>query len=185
MRHNWKIRNHLQPFYFSKSFYNSIKITIFKTLRRLNTTWNFACSITRDRALRTLFVHTEFTKKRVFEQLTLAVACSAGRCPASREVWVSECAVTWKRVKVEHYCNPATTIHAVSHVTFPAFDFSIVSYMRLLFQLQGQYCFSLTTNNKLSVHLYGTKLWAWSTLTLLHVPCPIENEFDPKTKYGK
>ena len=25
-----------------------------------------------------------------------------------------------------------------------AFDFSIVSYMRLLFQLQGQYCFSLT-----------------------------------------
>ena len=31
------------------------------------------------RALRTLFVYTEFTKKKVFEQLTLAVACSASR----------------------------------------------------------------------------------------------------------
>ena len=28
-------------------FYNGIKIAIFKTLRRLDTTWNFACSITR------------------------------------------------------------------------------------------------------------------------------------------
>ena len=28
-------------------FYASIKITIFKTLRSLDTTWNFACSITR------------------------------------------------------------------------------------------------------------------------------------------
>ena len=28
-------------------------------------------------ALRTLFVYTEFAKKKVFEQLTLAVACSA------------------------------------------------------------------------------------------------------------
>ena len=28
-------------------WYTSIKIYIFKTLRRLNTTWNFACSITR------------------------------------------------------------------------------------------------------------------------------------------
>ena len=28
-------------------FYASIKIAIFKTLRRLDTTWNFACSITR------------------------------------------------------------------------------------------------------------------------------------------
>ena len=46
---------------------------------------------------------------------------------------------------VESYCLPATTIHAITHVTFPAFDFSIASYMRLLFQLQGHYCFSLTT----------------------------------------
>ena len=37
-------------------------------------------------------------------------------------------------------------------VTFPAFDFSIIYYMRLLFQLQGQHCFLLTTNNVLSVH---------------------------------
>ena len=33
-----------------------------------------------------------------------------------------------------------TVNHAISHVTFLAFDFSIVSYMRFLFQLQGQYC---------------------------------------------
>ena len=43
------------------------------------------------------------------------------------------------------YCLPVTTIHAVAHVTFPAFDFRIVSYMRLLFEHQGRYCFSLTT----------------------------------------
>ena len=47
-------------------------------------------------------VYTEFTKKKVFEQLTLAVACSARRCPASREVMISEFDITWRRVKVEN-----------------------------------------------------------------------------------
>ena len=42
---------------------------------------------------------------------------------------------------VDRYCLLAKTIHAISHMTVPAFDFSIVSYMRLLFQLQGQYFF--------------------------------------------
>ena len=45
-------------------------------------------------------VYTEFTKKKVFEQLMLAVACSARRRPAS-EVSTSECDVTWRTVKVE------------------------------------------------------------------------------------
>ena len=36
-------------------------------------------------------------------------------------------------------CLPTTAIHAISHVTFPALYFNIVSYMRLLFQLKGQY----------------------------------------------
>ena len=40
------------------------------------------------------FVYTEFTKKKVFEQLTLAVACSAIRHPASQEVLISEYYVT-------------------------------------------------------------------------------------------
>ena len=53
------------------------------------------------RALRTLFVYTEFTKKRVFELLTLAVACSTSRRPASWEVSISECDVTWRTVKVD------------------------------------------------------------------------------------
>ena len=46
-------------------FRGSIKISIFKTLRRLDTTWNFAHQglYTWARALRTLFVYTEFTKK--------------------------------------------------------------------------------------------------------------------------
>ena len=59
------------------------------------------------------------------------------------------------------YSLPAKTIHAISHVTFPAFDFSIVSYMRLLFQLQGQYCFIVfcqQQNTELSMDLYGTKV---------------------------
>ena len=50
----------------------SIKIAIFKILRRLNTTWNTAHSLyTWTRALRTLIVYAESTKKTVFELLTL------------------------------------------------------------------------------------------------------------------
>ena len=86
------------------------------------------------RALRTLFVYTEFTKKKVFEQLMLAVACSARRRPASGEESISEWDVTWRTVKVELL-------------------FSIVSYMRLLFQLQGQYCFSLMTKQQI-IHAF-------------------------------
>ena len=76
-------------------------------------------------------------KKNDFEQLTLAVACSASFCPASGEVSISECDITWTRVKVDRFCLPTITVHAISHVTFLAFCFSIVAYMRLLFQLQG------------------------------------------------
>ena len=52
------------------AWYASIKIAIFRTLRRT-------------RALRTLFVYTEFMKKKVFELLTLAAAS-----PARRRSWV-------------------------------------------------------------------------------------------------
>ena len=90
---------------------------MFLRLRRLNTTWNFARSITRvsTRALRTLFVYAEFTKKKVFELLTLAVGCSASCRPASREISTSECDVTLRRVKVERYCLPATKQRDISH----------------------------------------------------------------------
>ena len=64
------------------------------------------------------------------------------------------------RVKVD-CCLPATTIHAISHITFPAFDFTIVSYMRLLFQLQGQYCFLLTTKQWIIyAFIWNYALWA-------------------------
>ena len=43
-------------------------------------------------------------KKKVFEQLKLAVACSARRRPASGEVLISECDATWRTVKVDSYC---------------------------------------------------------------------------------
>ena len=41
------------------------------------------------------------TKKKVFEQLMLAVACSTRRRPASGEESISERDVTWRTVKVE------------------------------------------------------------------------------------
>ena len=81
-------------------FSDSIKISIVKTLRRLDTTWNFARSIIRVSTHE--YEHwehglpTQFTKKKVFEQLTLAVACSASRHPASWEV----CDLTWRRDKL-------------------------------------------------------------------------------------
>ena len=52
-------------------FYDSIKIAIFKTLRRL-------------------FVYTYFTKKNIFELLMLAVTCSASHRPASWEALISK-----------------------------------------------------------------------------------------------
>ena len=52
-----------------------------------------------------MFVYTEFTKKKVFEQLTLAVACSASCRPASGEVSISKCDATWRKVEVMSYQN--------------------------------------------------------------------------------
>ena len=75
-----------------------------------------------------MFVYTEFAERKVFKQLTLALACFARSHHGSQEVSISECNVTWTRVMVERYCLPATAIHAISNVTFPAFDFSIASY---------------------------------------------------------
>ena len=48
-----------------------------------------------------------------------------------------------------NYCLPATTIRAISHMNFPSFDFSIVPYMSLLFQLQGQHGFLPTTRQQI------------------------------------
>ena len=62
----------------------------------------------------------------------LAVACSALSRHGSREVSISECDITWRTVKVELLSSRKD------------YYFSIVSCMSLLFQLQGQYCFSLT-----------------------------------------
>ena len=107
----------------------------------------------------------------LFEQLTLAVACSASWRLGSREVSISESNVTFRKVKVDRYCLPATTIHAISHMTFPAFYFSIVSYMRLLFQLQGQYCFSLKTK----LPIIRAFIWkeALGAVHLNSLPCSV------------
>ena len=66
-------------------------------------------------------MYTEFTKNNIFEQLTLAVACSAST--ASGEVSISECNITLRRVKVERYSLPVTTIQTISDVNFSAFSF--------------------------------------------------------------
>ena len=73
--------------------------------------------------------------------------------PLSCQLRMSGCNVTGRRVKVERYSLPATTIHMRSYMTFPAFDFSIVSYTRLLFQLQDQYCFLLMKKQQI-IHTF-------------------------------
>ena len=70
------------------------------------------------RALRTLFEYTEFTKKKDFEQLTVAVSAGILTVKNSRSPNVNE----------------------------P--NFSTASYM-ILFQIQGQYWFSLTTKQQI------------------------------------
>ena len=92
-------------------FYDSIKISIFKTQRRLDTTWNFARSITRvstheHKHWEHCLCTQSLLKNKVLEQLKLAVACSARRRPASGEVLISECDATWRTVKVDSYCLP-------------------------------------------------------------------------------
>ena len=44
---------------------------------------------------------TEFTKKRVLGQLTLAVTSPAGRCHGRQKVSISECDLTGRRVMVD------------------------------------------------------------------------------------
>ena len=69
--------------------------------------------------------------------------------------------------KVERFCLPAITIHARSHMTFQACHFSIVSYMRLLFQLQGHHCFFLSTKQ------WIIRAFIWnSALEAFHLNCP-------------
>ena len=96
-------------------------------------------------------MYTEFTKMTLFEQLSSAVACSASH--GSREVSISECDVTCRRVKVDRYGLPATTIHAISHVTFPAFYFSIV--YEALFSTSGSilYFTDDKTTNYLCIYM--------------------------------
>ena len=89
--------------------YANIKITIFKTLRRLDKTWNFACSITRvSTHLHEHWEHWLCTqiklKRKFFKQLTLAVAWPTPNCHGSREVSISECNVNFRRVNVNCNC---------------------------------------------------------------------------------
>ena len=62
------------------------------------------------------------------------LACSAPHCHGSREVSISECNVLLRRVEVHRYCVLATTIHTISHVTFLAFYYSIISILYTLVQ---------------------------------------------------
>ena len=65
------------------------------------------------RALRTFFVYTEFTKKNVFEKLTVAVA-SPVRCRHGRQkVSIPECDLTGRRVTV--VCS--SSLHAIANVS--------------------------------------------------------------------
>ena len=62
------------------------------------------------------------TKKKVFERLTSAVACSARRRPASREVSLFKCDVTWRTVKVELLSSNNNYPREISR-DFPGFLF--------------------------------------------------------------
>ena len=77
-------------------FSDSIKIAIFKTLRRLDTTWNFACSITRvSTHEHEHWEHCLWTqsllKWRFFEQLTLVAVSPARRRHGRQKVSIPEC----------------------------------------------------------------------------------------------
>ena len=82
------------------------------------------------------FVHSNihsFDSNNTFATET-TLACSAPHCHGSREVSISECNVLLRRVEVHRYCVLATTIHTISHVTFLAFYYSIISILYTLVQ---------------------------------------------------
>ena len=79
--------------------YASIKITIFKTLRRLDTTWNFARSITRvstheHEHWEHCFCTQSLLKKKGFWTTHVSSSCFAPGRHGSKEVSISECNVT-------------------------------------------------------------------------------------------
>ena len=111
----------------------SIKIAIFKTLRRLDTTWNFACSITWTRALGTLFVYTEFTKKKDFEQHTLAAVSSACRCHGRHKVSIPSATFEPQSHKVfAQICIWSEIVHGIWGSTLFVSHDGSSSEMRLL-----------------------------------------------------
>ena len=113
----WECMGHL---------YSITKITIFKTLRRLDTTWNFAHNITRvstheHEHWEPFFVYTEFTKKKVFEQLTLAAASPSSRRHGSsgvlgdRHAWAEFMWFSWAMCR-----DPGVTMRKVSGCVEPS-----------------------------------------------------------------
>ena len=84
-----------------KQIFNGVQghsYAIIKTLRRLDTTWNFALHM--NMSIENI-VHTEFTKKRVFGWPTLAVESPARRRPGRQKVSIPECDLTGRRVTVD------------------------------------------------------------------------------------
>ena len=92
-------------------------------------------------------MYTEFAKKKVFLTTNLSSSFSLPVIMAAKKYRSQNATLrlTLRRVKLDHYCLLATSIDGISHVTFPAFHFSIVSYMRRLYQIHGKYCFSIAT----------------------------------------
>ena len=118
-------------------FYGSIKISVFKTLRRLNTTWIFACSITR------VSTHehehwehclcTQFTNKKVFGQLMLAVALLTCRHHCRQKVLIPECDLTGRRSTITLLLKSASFIvimHLHKGLTHSITNKTLVSFWR-------------------------------------------------------
>ena len=77
-------------------------------------------------ALRTLFVYTEFMKKKVYELLTLAAAAPARRHHGTQKVLIPECDLTGRRVMV----NRSSSVPVRSHSAAAA---NVSSSKNLLF----------------------------------------------------
>ena len=58
-------------------------------------------------------MYTEFTKKKVFGQLTLAVAAPARRCRGRQKVLIPECDLTDRRVVVDRSSSLPVRLHVV------------------------------------------------------------------------
>ena len=133
-------------------------MAIFKTLRRLDTRWKFAHSITRGSTHEhEHWEHCSCTQsllKNRFRTTHFASCFSASRHPAGGKGLIPN--ATWYGGELRwNFCRPATTIHVGSHV-------GLLTLSKMFFLVNSVY-----TNNVPNVRVHSRHWWYYEQSFIL------------------